>query len=496
MVVQSDNKILVGGFFNKVNDVNKNGIFRINDDGTLDSAFPTANANLSYPTYEIAIDTKGRIVTGGSGGMYRLTSAGAIDNTFQPNNTGIYYTTALVLRGDKIMEGILQAGGSPKFCQLEEPGNIDTDEYITASTDGNIETFLVQTDGKILMSGSFSTVGSTSSRGIVRINVLQPHTVTFQDPGTKVFGDAPFQLVATSSIGQPVTFTSSNESVISISGNTATIVSKGFTILKARAEGDGTYGPAETIREFSVFGGNNVITFEPITAKTLGDAPFNITASATSQLPVTFSTLSDKISVVGNSVVMFKAGKASIEAKQTGNANFDPAAPVLRVFCINPPKPIITAATDGPAQVVLTSTNDTGNQWLRNGVAITGATSKNLIVTETGNYTVFSTIEECTSVTSDAKPVAINGIERQAITQLNILRNPFAGQLFMEVSSETDHEVMIEVVDMLGRTAASKLIRTNSPSSIDMDHAADGVYIVRASSPVVNLRARILNKKP
>ena len=52
-------------------------------------------------------------------------------------------------------------------------------------------------------------------------------TITFETLTAKKVGDASFDLMATTSSGLPITFTSSNPSVATISGNTVTIVGPG-----------------------------------------------------------------------------------------------------------------------------------------------------------------------------------------------------------------------------------------------------------------------------
>jgi len=60
--------------------------------------------------------------------------------------------------------------------------------------------------------------------------------------------------------------------------------------------------------------------------------------------------------------------------------------------------------------VVLTSSAASGNQWFRNGTALTGATSANFTATESGNYTVVTTANACPSAASTATAVTVNTI--------------------------------------------------------------------------------------
>jgi hypothetical protein len=78
------------------------------------------------------------------------------------------------------------------------------------------------------------------------------------------------------------------------------------------------------------------------------------------------------------------------------------------------PRPSITAtgATSfcQGSSVTLNSSAATGNQWYKNGIAITGATSQNYIATETGDYTVKISNGSCTTTASNVITVAVHQI--------------------------------------------------------------------------------------
>src|SRR6266487_2683708 len=58
--------------------------------------------------------------------------------------------------------------------------------------------------------------------------------------------------------------------------------------------------------------------------------------------------------------------------------------------------------------VILTSNAYGGNQWYKDGVAISGSTYSILIVTTAGNYTAKITVNGCESVSSNAIAVTVN----------------------------------------------------------------------------------------
>lgn len=79
--------------------------------------------------------------------------------------------------------------------------------------------------------------------------VAQEQTITFATGAwqTKTYGDAPFELVASSDSGLPVSFESSDTSVATVSGSTVTILKAGTTTLTASQAGDLYYNAAESV---------------------------------------------------------------------------------------------------------------------------------------------------------------------------------------------------------------------------------------------------------
>ncbi len=74
-----------------------------------------------------------------------------------------------------------------------------------------------------------------------------------------------------------------------------------------------------------------VIAFDscPLPRKAVGQAPFDLTATATSGLPATFASSAPAVATVtGATVSMVSLGTTTITASQAGDANWEPAVPV------------------------------------------------------------------------------------------------------------------------------------------------------------------------
>ncbi|QMU31044.1 T9SS type A sorting domain-containing protein [Adhaeribacter radiodurans] len=78
---------------------------------------------------------------------------------------------------------------------------------------------------------------------------------------------------------------------------------------------------------------SQTINFKPIPYKSLGDAPFALSATATSGLPVSFSVVSGPATINNNMVTVTGLGEVTIKAYQAGNANYLPAE-ATRTFLV------------------------------------------------------------------------------------------------------------------------------------------------------------------
>ena len=77
------------------------------------------------------------------------------------------------------------------------------------------------------------------------------------------------------------------------------------------------------------------ITFAAPANKTVGSAPFAVSASASSGLPVSFASLTSNVCTVsGSTVTLLGTGVCTVRASQAGNATWLAAAPVDRSFSV------------------------------------------------------------------------------------------------------------------------------------------------------------------
>ena len=357
ITVQPDGRAIIGGGFGQGN------IARINLDGTFDAPFNSGTgANLAVSTITLQLD--GKIIIGGSFTTYngvagnriaRLNPNGSIDTTFNPGTGANVDVTATAVQGDgKIVFG----GNFTSYNGVARNGiaRASGDLFVTwAAGDATNKALLLPIVDDSLVEGNETlTLTLTSVSGGATLGAISTQTLTILDNdqsitfgplSNKNFGDPPFTLNATASSGLPVSF-----QVIAgpatINGNALTITGVGTVTVRALQTGNSSYNAANPVdQSFVIFRGNQTIAFDPLTDKTFGNAPFIVSALASSGLPVSFQILSGPATVTGHTVTITGTGLVTRRASLSGDANYNAASPVDRSFLVSEPTglPVITS---------------------------------------------------------------------------------------------------------------------------------------------------------
>lgn len=169
--------------------------------------------------------------------------------------------------------------------------------------------------------------------------VIQPanQQITFGVLPNKKFGDADFTVSATASSNLTVSFSASGS--CTIANTLVHLTGAGSCTITASQAGNANWNPASPVaRTFTIGKADQQITFAALPNKQLGDADFNVTATASSNLTVAFSAVGN-CSVAGTLVHLTGAGSCTLTASQEGNLNYNPAVPVSRTFAITEPAP-------------------------------------------------------------------------------------------------------------------------------------------------------------
>jgi len=178
--------------------------------------------------------------------------------------------------------------------------------------------FLDQTTTSLVSSANPSQYGQ-SVQITATVASVGPNTptgtVTFKDGVTVVSGSA------LNGSGQ-ASFTTSSLSV-------------GSHSITASYPGDTNSLPStSTVLTQVVNKADQFINFGALAGKTYGDAPFNVSATASSGLPVSFQILSGPATIAGNTVTITGAGSVTVRASQAGDGNYNAAPDVDQSFAV------------------------------------------------------------------------------------------------------------------------------------------------------------------
>jgi uncharacterized delta-60 repeat protein len=190
ILVQPDGKILAGGSFND-SGVN---LARFNADGSVDTTLVVGDG-FNGTVRALARQTDGSLLVGGDFSYYngtevgylaRLSATGLIDDAYRTaGGVGFdYNVSSLVLQSD----GKLLVGGSftsyggvtrKRLARLETTGALDSGFTTGTGFDGPVYQIAVQTDGAILAAGDFGQVDGTTSAGLARLLSTGVRDTTF-----------------------------------------------------------------------------------------------------------------------------------------------------------------------------------------------------------------------------------------------------------------------------------------------------------------------------
>lgn len=319
-------------------------------------------------------------------------------------------------------------------------------------------------------------------------------TITFGPLSAKAVGDPAFSLSASTTSGLPITFSSSNTSVATVSGVVVTIVGAGSTDITASQPGNTSFLPATPVTQpLVVQKGSQQITFSPPASPVLGGPAFTVSATSTSGLPVTFTAVTPtKLSLSGNVGTSLLAGLATIRASQSGNANYNAAVSVDQTFCIKPQIPIITITNANTNSPILTSSATTNNVWLLNGNPITGATNQAYTVIKAGTYTVITAVENCFSDASAPQTIVITGDLPLDNNSSLVYPNPSKDRVYVDLRQFAQYPVEVRMSDMTGRTVHQITATGGGIAEINVADNQPAIYLIEVVQGEARTRARFV----
>src|SRR6185369_10951214 len=191
LLLQSNGRVLVGGAFTSINNINRNRMARLNGDGSVDTSFnPGSGADDLVLAQAETFGPEGRqIMIGGSfttisgitrPGLARLNDDGTVDGSFNPGLSlnGAVFAIAIYptnsLQQGKIMIGgdftQVNGFGRNRIARLNADGSLDTSFDPGTGASDVVRALAIQLDNRIVLGGAFTNFNGQPLNRIARVN--------------------------------------------------------------------------------------------------------------------------------------------------------------------------------------------------------------------------------------------------------------------------------------------------------------------------------------
>ncbi len=234
---------------------------------------------------------------------------------------------------------------------------------------------------------------------------------------------------------------------------------------------------------------DQTITFDQLSSVTFGDSDFNLTATSSSGLDVSFESSDENVAEInGTTVTIIGAGTCNITASQAGDDDYNAATDVVRELVVNKAAQTITfgslpikevgsnpfslsATASSGLDVSYTSSNTSvATVNASNEVTIIGTGTTTITASQSGNanYLAASDVEQSLTV------VDVLSIGDQS--NFKIYPNPVSDQLTLELGDRIRNTV--ELMDASGKVVYSNGLEKGT-HIISMEQLPSGVYYLQ-----------------
>ncbi|MRX47797.1 beta strand repeat-containing protein, partial [Pedobacter puniceum] len=311
---------------------------------------PTSNSSgaFTYSSSNTSVATiAGNTVTIVGAGTTTITATQAEDNNY---TSGSVTSTLTVSKANPTIGSFANVNktfGDAAYT-ITAPSSNSTGAFTYTSSDASVAT--VSGNTVTIVGAGTSTITATqaattnynsgTATSTLTVSKINPTIGAFANIA-KNFGDASFSLTAPSSNSTGAfTYTSSDASVATVSGNTVTIVGAGTATITATQAATTNYNSGTATSTLTVNSINPTLGAFANVNKTFGDASFSLTApTSNSSGAFTYSSSNTAVATVsGNTVTIVGAGTATITANQAATTNYNSgtATSTLTVAKANP----------------------------------------------------------------------------------------------------------------------------------------------------------------
>jgi uncharacterized delta-60 repeat protein len=178
LALQSDGKVIIGGYFTTVRGLARARLARINADGSGDSSFtPGPFAGGGYPPNVLRLQSDGKVLVGHEFGITRFNSDGSLDtvfndNAYYPGGYTEVHSLAIQQDGKVLIGGFIYtydgANRSYGVARVNTNGSLDSSFNVNLGEYDLVLSVGLQSDGKVLVGGQLNPGGTNNT--LVRLN--------------------------------------------------------------------------------------------------------------------------------------------------------------------------------------------------------------------------------------------------------------------------------------------------------------------------------------
>jgi uncharacterized delta-60 repeat protein/uncharacterized repeat protein (TIGR01451 family) len=184
LVQTNANKLFAAGDFTSFNGLPRRRVARLNANGSLDTSFDAADA-LNNSVRALALQNDGKLLVGGAftnvpgvnnSFLARLDVDGTVDTNFLAGRKGVdnfVYAIGVQSDGKIVVGGAFTSVNDTNrqhLARLESNGALDVNFNPSAVADATVWTIALQNDGKMLIGGDFSLVSGAVRMRVARLN--------------------------------------------------------------------------------------------------------------------------------------------------------------------------------------------------------------------------------------------------------------------------------------------------------------------------------------
>lgn len=434
--------------------------------GSSTGAFATSNVGNN-----IAITVSGYTLSGASASNYTLTQPTGLTANITPKSLTISGATA----NNKPYDGSTTATISGTLV-----GVIGADAVALPSTgtfaSPNVGVGIAVTFPTTLSGAAAGNYTLTIPSGVVADITQAGQTITFGALPDQVLSAGTFTLTATSSSGLPITYTSSDPAVATVSGNVVTIIGLGTTVITASQPGNANYTAATNVIQ------NQAIIDGPCFQETFDGLSGDNTTSGGSSTSWTGNTnfpLCNTVYQAGNAI---RLGSGSASGSITSRSLTGISGNVSVIFDVKGWSSVegdIKVTLGGVAQTVTYAATYTPGAFDTKTLAFSGVADGSTLKIETTAKRAF--IDNIKVLCTTGPEIDVKG---------NSTSIP-SGSAIPTLSNHTDFGSAAVTVGMVSRTftientGAAELTLTGTPlMSISGTNAADFSVFTLPASPV------------